>query len=62
LPTSQTLLDLFRSRQNVRDIRLFRFSQRRRDADDDRVTVLQLIKIRRGVKTAAVDQLFYLRR
>ena len=62
LAATQTLLDLFGRGQDVGHVRLFRFPQRRRHADDDRVAVFQLVEIRGGMQLPVIDQLFDLRR
>ena len=41
MPAAESLLDLFGRGQNVRNVRFFRFSERRRDANNDRITLGQ---------------------
>src|ERR1051326_4298541 len=59
LSVTQTLLDLVRCGQNIRDVGLFSFSQRRGHANDDRITFLQQIKVGGGSQTSSVDRLSY---
>ena len=61
MAAAQTLCDLFSGREDVRDVRLFCFSQRRRHANDDRVTLAQMIEIRGGPQSLCVDHFLHLR-
>src|SRR2546427_3759795 len=51
LSAPQTFLDLFGCRQDERYVGLFSFSERCRHADDDRVALLQMIKVGGGPQT-----------
>ena len=53
LTASQPLLDLFGGRQDVGNVRLFCFAQRRRDADDDRIALAEMIEVGRGPQALA---------
>src|SRR5882724_47005 len=52
----EALLDLFRCRKNVRNVRLFGLTQRRRHTDNDCVAVGQLGKVDRGFKAFLFHQ------
>src|SRR4029079_14838092 len=58
----QSLLDLLSGGEDVRNVRLFGFAERRRYADDDSVTLAQMTEIRGRVQSLCVDHFFYLAR
>ena len=45
LAVVQPLLDFFSRSEDVGNVRLFGFSQRRRDADDDGVAIVEMVEI-----------------
>ncbi len=58
LATTQTFRNLFRRREDVRNVRLLGFAQRRRNANDDCVAIGQVIEIRSGLKSLRVHYFF----
>src|SRR5690242_8540975 len=62
MPATQALRDLLCGSEDVRDVGLLGFAQRRRHANDDRVTLAEMTKVRGGAQSLCVDNFFYLAR
>ncbi len=62
MSTTQTLCDFLAGREDVRDVRLFRFAQRRRHTNDDRVALAEVIEVCRRLQAPGVNHFLHLAR